>query len=144
MNLDDDENANRSEVLAHVLALSRDPFRRELARWLGKKTSDAALQAFADKSPDRWAQGVAILARNAGYTERVEVETSEWVKISQMSDAELNGYLEELRLKLAELEREPSPVPGSQGSHALPSPLSDGKACAGPRPNRYRRRPALG
>src|SRR5262245_66550856 len=101
MNLDDDAKADRSEILAHVLALSRDPFRRELARWLGTKTSDAALQAFADKSPDRFMEGVAILARNAGYTERLEVETDLSVKISQMSDAELLSYLRELDLKLA-------------------------------------------
>jgi hypothetical protein len=31
------------------------------------------MKAFAAKSPDRWAQGVAILTRAAGFMERTEV-----------------------------------------------------------------------
>src|SRR4029434_10726158 len=78
---------------AEINAQSRGPFRRTLAKHLraAEATPDAALQAFAEKHPDRLAQSAAIYGRLAGYTEKLEVDTHVAMQIAQLSDAELNA-----------------------------------------------------
>jgi hypothetical protein len=51
---------------------AREPFRKKLSRFLCFSPSDEALQAHANKSPDRWSQAVTILARLSGITDKVD------------------------------------------------------------------------
>jgi hypothetical protein len=78
-------------IEAEINAQSRGPFRRTLAKHLraAEATPDAALQAFAEKHPDRHAQSAAIYGRLSGYTEKLEVDTHVAVQIAELSDAEL-------------------------------------------------------
>ena len=63
------------------------------------------LAAQADQYPDRWAQGLAIAGRLAGYTEKLEIDgTVDINHLHRLSDAELE-------LKIAALERELHPKP---------------------------------
>jgi hypothetical protein len=106
-------------IEAEIDAQSRGPFRRTLAKHLraAEATPDAALQAFAEKHPDRHAQSAAIYGRLSGYTEKLEVDTHVAIQIAQLSDMELEAevradvvtYLQSLsaverRALLAEVE----------------------------------------
>lgn len=69
-----DMAAEAATLLEKELAkTSRDPFKRALQRLLGFRPTAQALQAFADKSPDRWAQAVAIFGALAGYERGINV-----------------------------------------------------------------------
>jgi hypothetical protein len=85
------------EMLDELASQQRAPFQRELARWLANAPDDADIRAFAAKSPDRWSQGVAILTRAAGFTEKTEV----------VGDANLTAFVRRLQgLSDSDLERE--------------------------------------
>ena len=53
------------------------------------------MQAYAERHPDRWGQLVTMVAKLAGYHERLEVESSHSVALRQLSDSELMGRLQE-------------------------------------------------
>jgi hypothetical protein len=94
---------DRETVLRQLLARQRDPFVEELARWLNVGLTEAELRTFAVKSPDRWSQGIAILGRLAGYTDKLEIRT-EIASLDAMSDGELEAELcRRLGLTAAEL-----------------------------------------
>jgi hypothetical protein len=86
---------------AEIQELSRAPFRQILAEMLGCKPDIASLQDFANRQPDRWAQSVAIMAKNAGYEQKQTVEHNHSILLAQMSDAQLFA---ELRKSEQELE----------------------------------------
>ena len=87
-------------VEEQLSGFSREPFRKELSRFLCFSPSDEAVQAHANKSPDRWSQAVTILAKLSGITDKVE-DTSQ----SEYSPHRFkNLSLMEKRKKLAELE----------------------------------------
>ncbi len=60
------------KIQVQLSGFSREPFRQELSRFLCFAPSDEAVQAHANKSPDRWSQAVAILGRLSGLTDKVE------------------------------------------------------------------------
>ena len=51
----------------------------------------------AERNPDRWGQLLAIVARLAGYSDKLEVEATIQARISTMSDAELTAQIEALK-----------------------------------------------
>jgi hypothetical protein len=59
------------KIQEQLSGFNREPFRKELARFLCFAPSDEAVQAHANKSPDRWSQAVAILGRLSGITDKV-------------------------------------------------------------------------
>ncbi len=83
-------------VAAHIDALSREPFRDLLARLLEAEPSVEAVQAYAERHPDRWGQLVTMIAKLSGFNERLEVETSHSVALAQLSDSELMVRLQEM------------------------------------------------
>lgn len=76
-----------AQFAEEIDALNRAPFRRMLADFLGVKPTRAALQKFANKSPDRWSQALSILAVLAGY-ERGVLQVNHY-NVQDLSDAEL-------------------------------------------------------
>lgn len=77
------------EKLAHELeAFDRGPFRKMLAGLLGVQPTRAALQRFANRSPDRWAQALSVLGVLAGYERGASVEINLY-SVKHLSDAEL-------------------------------------------------------
>jgi len=88
------------KIQEQLSGFSREPFWKELARFLCFSPSDEAVQAHANKSPDRWSQAVTILARLSGITDKVD-DTSQ----SPYSPHNFqNLSMMEQRKKLAELE----------------------------------------
>ena len=84
------------EIREHLDSSSRGPFREVLARFLDCSPSDQAIQEQAEKHPDRWSQSLAIVARLAGYNEKLEVEGSIAHRISHLSDSELQERIKAL------------------------------------------------
>ena len=88
-----------ADVLKQLDVLSRQPFRDITARLLSNSPTDQQLKAFAEKSPDRWAQAVAIFARLGGFHDKLEIEGA--LKLTKdMSDSEVLIAIEELERKL--------------------------------------------
>ena len=78
-----------SRILDELDAKSRGPFRRRLAVCLETFPTPEALQAFANKHPDRHAQTLAILARLSGFSDKIEIDARLALDLHSMSDAEL-------------------------------------------------------
>jgi hypothetical protein len=77
---------------------------------LGCKPDLESLKEFANKAPDRWAQSVAIMAKNSGYSEKHTVEHNHTLLIAQLSDADLFARLRELEGQLAGSLEAPKPA----------------------------------
>lgn len=106
------QEARAADTLAEIAALSRAPFRRILQLYAGAAPSPEALAAQAEKFPDRWAQGLAIAGRLAGYTEKLEIEgTIDVHHLHRLSDMELEAELAALDAKLAALPPGPRRLP---------------------------------
>ena len=85
------------EVYENIKNLSRAPFAEQAARFLNNAPSDAAISSLAERNPDRWAQALAIVARFAGYNEKLEVEASVTQRIEALSDGELAAEIARLK-----------------------------------------------
>lgn len=82
-------------INAHIDGLSRKPFRDMLKRLLQAEPSLEAVRQYGERCPDRYGQLVTMIAKLAGYHEKLEVNHSHAVAVSQMSDQELYGALDE-------------------------------------------------
>ena len=108
-------SVNTVEVLGKIQeqlsGFSREPFRKELSRFLCFSPSDEAVQAHANKSPDRWSQAVAILGRLSGITDKIDDSSPHDLhRFKNLSMMEKRKMLAELESKLKdelknELER---------------------------------------
>lgn len=81
----------RLDLVEKANMLSREPFREILADLLDCKPDLESLHEYANKSPDRWAQAVAIFSRISGYQDKqvIEHEHNFYVHLREMSDVEL-------------------------------------------------------
>jgi len=100
-NLPDPELDRLKAIQRAITAGDKSPFQRILADLLGCAPSADALQTFADKAPDRWAQALTIVSKLAGYKETAAVENNFYLTISSMSDAALLHELQSLNSQLA-------------------------------------------
>jgi hypothetical protein len=85
-----------------ITTLSRDPFRRALKTWLDAAPDADTIRAAAKKSPDRWAQGLTLLGKLAGYSEKLEMDLSGHVDVRRLSDLELDAKIAVLRSQIAQ------------------------------------------
>ena len=88
--------STRDEIMEVLMRYSREPFMQALAEVMECRPDKEDLMRFASKSPDRFFQAVAILARLSGFTEKLEVTHNIHARVSTMSDAELDAELEAL------------------------------------------------
>lgn len=119
------EISRQDRIDAEIALLQRKPFQNSLARILGAEPTVETLKTFANKSPDRWGQLVAIFARLGGYHEKIQVDNVN-ITILAMSDAQIMHKLAELESQFSAL-RSVTPVIVSEPSvapvEALPAPL---------------------
>ena len=91
------------EIREHLNNYRRDPFQNELSKLLSNSPNPSSIKAFANKSPDRWAQSIAIMAKCAGFHERLEVDIK-FKPLTALADSELRNMLQELNRKLDRIE----------------------------------------
>ena len=85
-----------AEIVAETGRLSRIPFVKALNDLLVAQPSMANLISFADTYPDRWAQAVSIMAKLAGYHDKLELTGNLTVDIGRMSDSQLMAAMQEI------------------------------------------------
>ena len=91
-------------ALSLLRRYSREPFRKVLDQWLANAPTNADIQALAKKSPDRWGQGVQMLGKLSGYSERTEIDVTGQIEhIHQLSDLELEQRIAEVQAQIATL-----------------------------------------
>ena len=84
--------------------LQTEPFREVLGMSLTAMPSQEAWKTFADKSPDRWAQAVTMLARLAGYKEKIELDGKIAHVVHNLCDSDLLKKDQELEAELNKME----------------------------------------
>lgn len=102
-----DEREDVVKIRAQLENFSRNPFRDILAATLNAAPTPAEIRVFAARWPDRWANLVTMFARLAGYSEKSEVITNNYVLIANLSDSELLKRLHNLESILRSL---PQPI----------------------------------
>jgi hypothetical protein len=98
-----------SETFRALTRYERRPFMAMLAEMLDCKPTPAAIRAFAEKSPDRWAQAVSIIAGLAGFDRGVGPSINIY-NVGAMSDVELAKRLAELDKLAAAKDVSPKPL----------------------------------
>jgi len=103
---ENEENTEAIEIRAALENRIRSPFRSVMADWLGAAPGADDLKKFSAKSPDRWSQGVAILGRLCGYSDRLEVENDVTIsrRLESLSDMEVRAELDRLTAEREALE----------------------------------------
>jgi len=93
-----EENTEAIEIRAALENRVRSPFRSVLTDWLGASPGEDDLKKFSAKSPDRWSQGLAILGRLSGYSDKLEVDTDITIsrRLESLSDMEVQNELARL------------------------------------------------
>ena len=103
------------ETQNQIASLDRNPFRVELAKLLNCSTDIESLQAFANKSPDRWSQAVSILSKLSGFSDKTIHEHNVNVLVATMSDAQIDARIKQLEhhdsLKTLTIPNTPNNIP---------------------------------
>ena len=90
-----------AEIAAALKAGSREPFRELLEIFLKAAPTSEEVAEVARRAPDRYVQGVTMLAKLSGFHERAQVDhTHTFMSLMQMSDAELSERLQTTLEKL--------------------------------------------
>lgn len=78
---------------------------------MGAEPSPEAIEAFATENPDKWAQTVRLFAQLAGYKDGVEHSGHISMSVGQMSDAQMEIELQNIRQELLALEKKEGDAP---------------------------------
>ncbi len=90
-----------NEIAAALKVGSREPFRELLEIFLKASPTSEEVAEFARRCPDRYAQGVTMLAKLGGYHEKMLVDHTHIVmELTQFSDADLAERLQATLAKL--------------------------------------------
>src|SRR5262245_18166005 len=93
---------DRERILLVLRDDKRELFLERVADWNESFPSKAALRALAKRSPDRWAQGFLLMAKLAGFSERLDVH-AETLDLSALSGVEVAAHRAVLDAKLKAL-----------------------------------------
>ncbi len=87
-----------NEIAAALKAGSREPFRELLEVFLKAAPTSEEVAEVARRAPDRYVQGVTMLAKLGGYHEKMQVDhnhTHKVMALMQMSDSQLMARLQD-------------------------------------------------
>jgi hypothetical protein len=90
--------ASEEFVRAYIGSFSREPFQRQLAKFLQCAPDRQSIIAFAKRNPDKWAKTVQVFASLSGYADKMEIDIN--MNINQMSDTQIEARLAELSVLL--------------------------------------------
>ena len=98
------DTTNPENVLALIKQLSIEPFQSLLAKLLRCEPTEVAIQAHANKYPDKHLQALTMAARLAGYhKDAPAVQNNMFVVIQGMSDSELRQLNQKLDVERKQL-----------------------------------------
>ena len=125
-------------VFKALTRYDRTSFRRVLADLVGAAPTPEQLKEFAAKSPDKWAQALAILGGLAGFERGVVLSVNHY-NVGEMSDAALLARARELEAALREagpaiIDAEIVPEPAAEGVPAQTDAGSPADAALPPVP----------
>ena len=86
------------QIAAALKAGSREPFRELLEIFLKAAPTSEEVAEVARRAPDRYVQGVTMLAKLSGFHEKMQVDHNHSHKVMalmQLSDSELMGRLQD-------------------------------------------------
>lgn len=83
-------------IRSYLGSYSREPFLRQLAKFLGCAPDRKSIQAFANRNPDRWANATKVLGNLAGFRDQVSIEQNINFNVNNMSDSQIEARLAEL------------------------------------------------
>ncbi len=84
-----------AEIAAALKAGSREPFRELLEIFLKAAPTSEEVAEVARRAPDRYVQGITMLAKLSGFHEKMRVDHTHIVmELTQLSDAELSERLQ--------------------------------------------------
>jgi hypothetical protein len=106
------------ELRSRLRQYDRAPFTEVLAKFMECMPSEAALIAFARRSPDKYISALATIQRMAGYTDKTEstLNVNLAVAVSRMSDSQLEDKLRSMGIdpdKVVDLEVAPLENPAT-------------------------------
>jgi hypothetical protein len=87
---------NADHLRQQLRMYDRTPFMDVLQVFLNSMPSVEAIENFADRYPDKWAQAIGQIAKTAGFTEKKELTVDLLVGIREMSDSAIEDKLREL------------------------------------------------
>jgi len=90
----------------HLKNYDRSPFLNLLGMYLELFPSPEALEAFAERYPDKYLMGLHVLARTAGFTDKTEATVQVNVNVRTMSDSQLEDRLARMASELG-IEHKP-------------------------------------
>ena len=130
------ESEDPKALVRELSGFKRDPFIRELSRFLLAKPTMPKIRTFAGRYPDRWAQGVMILAKLSGFSEKIDLAvTGSIAHVHLLSDVELEKRIKHLQVVLSQPQVIETSVAENQTSEtstekSTPSdPMSDKDYC---------------
>ena len=88
-----------AEISAALKACSREPFRELLELFLQAAPTAEEVAEVARRAPDRYVQGITMLAKLSGFHEKMQVDhkhTHKVMALMQLSDSELMGRLQDV------------------------------------------------
>ena len=94
-------------TLSFLKTYQRDPFLEYLGELLECSPTPEAMQAFAQKFPDRWANMIATFAKLGGYTEKTESVHTHTLKVESLSLSQLLDELKKVEQTLKEIPNTP-------------------------------------
>lgn len=112
--------ASEEFVRAYIGSFSREPFQRQLAKFLQCAPDRMSIIAFAKRNPDKWAKTIQVFASLSGYVDHMELDVN--INVQNMSDTQIEARLAELDNLLIEhnpSDRETSQVEGNKSPEAL-------------------------
>lgn len=86
--------ASEDFVRSFIGSFSREPFQRQLAKFLQCGPTRHDIEVFAKRNPDKWAKSIQIFASLAGYTEKMEIDHN--INIRDLSDTQVEQRLREI------------------------------------------------
>ncbi len=90
-----------TEIAVALKAGSREPFRELLEVFLNAAPTSEEVAEVARRAPDRYVQGVTMLAKLSGFHEKTQIDHTHIVmELAGLSDAELSDRLQTALAKL--------------------------------------------
>jgi len=98
------DNTDPEAVLKHIKQLSVEPFYPLVAQLIACPPTAAAIQAYANKYPDKYYQALTMAIRMVGYHKDAPVTQNNYFMVIQgMSDSELRQLNQKLDVERKQL-----------------------------------------